>query len=661
MADRPKEVALIARQVHTLTPCDGAHGLMRTLQRWALPLALMLAAPIAIARPDPLVLRQGLDATEVWPRIEVYVDATQQMAVGAIAALPESVWSPIPRRHHHWSAGGDRAMWARLVLRNSDHPAEKWMLVHEQTFVDRVQVFTKDGSAWREITGTREAHREWMGGTHNPAFQLHLPSGTSSALLVRTDTLSHLRFPLHVYEEQLYFRETRGDYLVRGMIGVIPLVATFFMLLLWLVTRDRSLLVFIGMIASEVVGAAWVGGMLHVTLPWMGSEALGLVGFCALLIGIGCGLTHARLFLSLDATMPQLATLFRILVWLLPLTLIPELMGHGIGRNSAIIAWFVCTQLLFGVSVIRALQGQPFAGTYALAWGTYLASATLIVINMAGLIPPNLSNMTLFAQGSIVSLVFCYATVGQVRARELSTQATLLKERTSLEMSKTRTQLFAATNHDMRQPVQSLGLFIELLRTRTPATDVDSIVRRLRSAYLSLSDFLDGLMSVVQLEAGTLKPQWSHFPLQDLLDPLVDEYREQARAKHLALRCVPTSVWVRSDRVLLERILRNLLANAVRYTESGRLLIGVRRRRGSVSIQILDTGVGFTIAAKARAFDEFTRFADGSDGVGLGLSNVRGLCRLLGHGVKLVSTVGRGSCFSITLEDSTMKTRRMAA
>lgn len=637
---------------------------MRTLRCVPLltVLALVFLTPVAVALPEPVELREGMEAAEVWPRIEAYVDSTMRMAPEEIAALPDSAWTLIPRRHHHWSAGGDRTLWARLTLRNAGHPAEDWMLVHEQTFVDQVQVFRDGGEGWHEVIGSREARREWMGGTHNPAFALQLPSGASVALLVRTETLSHLRFPLHVYEAQRYYREAHGEYLLRGMIGVIPLVATFFILLLWMVTRDRTLPVFMGMIASEVIGAAWVGGLLHVMLPWAGSNTLGLIGFCALLVGMSCGLTHARLFLSLDATLPRLAMVFRVLVWLLPLAMIPELMGHGIGRNGAILAWFVCSQLLFGVSLIRARQGQPFAGTYALAWGTYLASATLIVINMAGWIPPNLSNMTLYAQGSIVSLVFCYATTGQVRARELATQAALLKEHAAFEMQKTRTQLFAATNHDMRQPVQSLGLFIELLRKRTTTTDVDAIVHRLRSAYTSLSDFLDGLMSVVQIEAGTLKPHRTSFELQELLSPLVDEYREQARAKHLALRCVPTTVWVSSDRILLERILRNLLANAVRYTESGRVLIGARRRKnGKISIEILDTGVGFTPAAKQRAFNEFTRFADGSDGVGLGLSNVRGLCRLLGHEVSLQSQRGHGSRFSVTLEGGSRGPLKMAA
>lgn len=638
-----------------------AHPALCSLHIAAL-LAAALWAQGAAAQPAAVELSAQTVKIEVWPRIEVLTDVSPQVDVRTVAALTAEAWQPIPRRHHHWGPGGPQVMWARLSLHNHSATFTQWMLVHEQSFVDRVQVWHGAGADWQEIVGTREADPRWMSGTHNPAFALELAPGARMNLLVRADTLSYLRFPLHVVEAGAYHRQARGDYLTRGMVGVIPLVASFFILLLWLVTREHSLLVFTGMILCEVVGAAWIGGLLHVMLPWVSSQALGNFCFIALLGAISFGLTHARLFLNLDAAMPRMARSFRLITWLLPLAALPDLMGIGTGRNVAILVWFACTQMLFAVSLLRARQGQPFAGTYALAWGTYLVSASLIIINMTGLIAPNVSNMTLFAQGSIVSLVFCYATVGQVRVRELATQSALLREHAALEMSRARTRLFAATNHDMRQPVQSLGLFIELLRTRKSDTDVDTIARRLRAAYLSLSDFLDGLMSAVQLESGTLKPQWSEFALKDLLEPLVDEYREQARAKHLALRYIPSSVKVRSDRVLLERILRNLLANAVRYTESGRLLMGVRRRGGGrLSIQVLDTGVGFSPAAQGRAFSEFKRFADGSDGVGLGLANVRGLCQLLGHQVELRTRAGRGSCFSVTLDEAPPSALRQAA
>lgn len=624
----------------------------------ALALLVASAAPAA----SPVELRAGRDAALAWPAVDFTIDQGRQASVSDIAGRPASDWAAVPSPHHHWGAGGDRALWARLRVRNVDHPSAEWMLVHEQTFVDRVAAFVADGSGWRELRGTRDAASGWLGGTLNPAFALSLPPGAEAQVMVRTDTVSHLRFPLKLVEASAYHRQERGAHLFRGMILVIPLVATFFIFLLWVVTREPSLPVFIGMNLAEVVGAAWISGMLHALFPGADPAVLGQAGFACLLLAMSFAVVHARLFLNLDAALPRLALVFKVVPLVLALLVIPELLGSGQGRTAAIVVWVLCTQLLFAVSLVRARHGQPFAGTYALAWGTYLLSAGMLVANLAGLVPPNLSNTTLFVQGSIVSLVFCFAAVGQVRLREHEAQQAVLREHGSAERARARTRLFAAANHDMRQPVQSLGLFIELLRQRTPATDIDGVIARLRTAYLSLSDFLDGLMSVVQLEAGTLRPQVERLALDDLLQPLIAEYREQARAKHLSLRWVPTSVEVLSDRRLLERILRNLLANAVRYTESGRLLVGVRRRAGGrVALQVLDTGVGFTVASRARAFDEFTRFADGSDGVGLGLANVRGLCRLLGHEVSLASAPGRGSCFSIVMAGAERVRRRLAA
>lgn len=618
--------------------------------RHFLALLLLTGLPLASAAAEPVTdLRKALGSVELWPQIEIYEDRTARMSAQQVAHLPDSAWSAVAQRNGHHGIGGSRVLWARFGLRSLDDTPAQWMLEHRQSFVDKVHLYRLENSNPVAVRGLRETSLDWMSGVPNPAFALELDPGGVGLFLLRIDTLSLLRTPLHAVEMDQYDRSQRRSYLLRGVLLAIPVLASLFMALVWMVHRERSLPVFIGMLATEAVGECWIGGMFHIAMPWLSADVIGKIGFAAILLAIIMSFRHALLFLDLDHAMPSMARLFRLIQWLIPLAYIPELLDLGWGRNAVILAWAACSGLLFIASIAQARRGHSFADIYALAWGTFVLSAALILANLGGWIAPNLSNLTLYAQGSIVSLVFCYAAIGQVRERERQTQLALMAAQSARERSQARTRLFAATNHDMRQPVQSLGLFIELMRKRGPGMDIDGLVAKLRSAYLSLSDFLDGLMSAVQLESGTLKPRPADFPLQSLLEPLVEEYRELARVRQLSVRYVATSAWIHGDRMLLERIVRNLLANAVRYTETGRVLLGVRRRPGSLSIQVLDTGCGLSPKSQSRIFDEFTRFADGSDGVGLGLANVHGLCRLLGYTVGVRSIPGRGSCFSVTI------------
>ncbi len=216
-----------------------------------------------------------------------------------------------------------------------------------------------------------------------------------------------------------------------------------------------------------------------------------------------------------------------------------------------------------------------------------------------------------------------------------------------------KSRFLAAASHDLRQPVQALMLFTSILSERLHGHSALQVVDRMRSALAALQMLLDGLLDISRLDAGVIVPDARPIALGELMRRLHDEYLTRAEEKGLELRCVPSSGRVFSDPFLLERILRNLLDNAVRYTRRGRVLLGCRRRGGELVLQVIDTGIGIAPEHREAIFQEFYQVGnperDRAKGLGLGLSIIRRLCRLLGHRLSLASIVGRGTCFSLHL------------
>lgn len=216
-----------------------------------------------------------------------------------------------------------------------------------------------------------------------------------------------------------------------------------------------------------------------------------------------------------------------------------------------------------------------------------------------------------------------------------------------------KSRFLAAASHDLRQPVHAFGLLLEVLRGQgLDARQAETVEQLVRSSE-ALNGLFDGLLDVSKLDAGAVKPSVRDMELDPLLAALRTEFEPVARAKSLALRIRPTHWSVRTDTVLLGRILRNLLSNAVRYTDRGGVLLGCRRRGERIVIEVWDTGVGIAPVEQGLVFDEFyqcgNRERDRTQGLGLGLAIVHRLASLLEHPLALRSKPGRGSCFRLSV------------
>ena len=219
-------------------------------------------------------------------------------------------------------------------------------------------------------------------------------------------------------------------------------------------------------------------------------------------------------------------------------------------------------------------------------------------------------------------------------------QATLAKSR-----------FLAAASHDLRQPLHALSLLIDVLKEEKSEQERREIFPRIEQSLDALRKLFDALMDISRLDAKVVKPEFSHFDIAEVLQSLVAEFTSAASGKQLALRMHADTAVVVSDRLLLERILRNLIGNAIRYTVSGGVLLSARKRGDAVLLQVWDTGVGIAPQYQDEIFVEFRQLhnthRDRNQGLGLGLAIVKRLCELLNHPFELRSQPGKGSVFGL--------------
>ena len=224
-----------------------------------------------------------------------------------------------------------------------------------------------------------------------------------------------------------------------------------------------------------------------------------------------------------------------------------------------------------------------------------------------------------------------------------------------------KSRFLAAIGHDLLQPLHAAHLFADTLQKRGDGEQRE-LAMQIGGALDSTTDLLTTLLDMSRLEAGGLVPEPRAFPLGDVLEPLVAQFGVIAAERGLRLRFVPTRAWVRSDPQLLRRVLQNFLANALRYTDAGSVLLGVRWHGETLRIEVHDTGPGIDADQREAIFEEFRRGDDApGQGLGLGLAIAQRIAGLLGSRIHLHSAPGRGSSFAIDVPRATVANPQQAA
>jgi len=213
-----------------------------------------------------------------------------------------------------------------------------------------------------------------------------------------------------------------------------------------------------------------------------------------------------------------------------------------------------------------------------------------------------------------------------------------------------KTKFLAAASHDILQPLNAARLYVTSLVERQRGGDDAQLIGNIDASLDAVEEIFGALLDISRLDTGAMKTEKMNFRIDELFRQLEVEFTPLAQEKGLKLKFVHSSLAVYSDRRLLRRLLQNLVSNAIKYTPRGRVLVGCRRRRGKLRIYVYDTGLGIPHGKKNAIFKEFHRLDDGAKvarGLGLGLSIVERIARVLEHKITVASTVGRGSCFAV--------------
>jgi signal transduction histidine kinase/CheY-like chemotaxis protein len=240
----------------------------------------------------------------------------------------------------------------------------------------------------------------------------------------------------------------------------------------------------------------------------------------------------------------------------------------------------------------------------------------------------------------------------QQQVQEVTAELRARKEEAELA-NNSKSRFLAAASHDLRQPMHALGLFISELAEQAHAPQTRRLVRQIAASAEAMEDLLDSLLDISKLDAGVLEPKLRAVSLQALFERIAREFAGAAEEHGVRLRVRPSRHWVLSDPVLLERVLNNLVSNAIRYSPRGTVLLASRRRGGGIVVEVRDDGIGIAADMQEKVFQEFVQLENAerarNKGLGLGLAIVQRLTDLLGHSLTLRSAPSRGSRFEIAI------------
>src|SRR5262245_38262618 len=339
---------------------------------------------------------------------------------------------------------------------------------------------------------------------------------------------------------------------------------------------------------------------------------------------------------------------------------VPSLSGGCVVGASAILFLPALSgndiELTFALGAIItavALVGAMHAAAYRPLVAPVVAATILISIVGFLQVPGTLS--ILMALAVVFMGLFAYRLASKLnQAFVRSIELSIRNERLTLAAEKAnlaKTRFLAAASHDLRQPMHTIGLLVGIMRDRKSDRDDNQLVDKVHAAVLSMENLFTGLLDISKLDAGVIKPNIGAFPLASLLEAIRLNFTSQAQEKRLRFRVRGTNAIVGTDVVMLERIVANLVSNAIRYTRKGGVLVGYRRKGKAVRIEVWDTDIGIPQEQLDAVFQEFFQLdnpeRDRSKGLGLGLSIVKRSASLLGLPVRVKSTPGRGSCFSV--------------
>lgn len=607
---------------------------------------LLMPASGACAMPlDPAAERVPL-----WPILQAVADPHGQHTPAQIAALVAAGHAQgLPHPDHAFGNWRPYPYWAQFSLSNPQAEAQSWLLTYELPTQDEARLWVQNARGdWVEHP-LLEHQRPQAGfaGVLYPTWRLKLQGHQAVNLMLRIDGYNLMRFPLHAVSDDHFVRTQGQLHLWIGVVLAVPLVVVLYVLTLIPVAADRSLPLFLAMAACEMLGSMWVCGVLPQLLPWLDRWQAGWLGWSGYVGMLGLSALHARVFLGTreDAPLADRLLLVGAWIWLAAVPAIAFLWPDTSRRMLVMGGSLHAFAMLCIAWHHQRKRPQKHRLLFLAVWAVYAFSGLLYVLYRLIQLPIHVTLISNFVQGSLVAaLLGCAVSVQIIRKRNVL--------KAGMQRAHERSLFHAAAQHDLMQPLQSVSLYVQALR-HAPPRQRDELMRGIDDAMRSVDDFMLGMRQLSLDEPPA--PDLRAVNLHSVLEPVVQEFRQWTQGRHITLRYQRVDRPIRTDVATLQRIVRNLLSNALRYTEDGgRILIGCRRRQGRLWLMVIDNGIGMNEADAARCFDAFQRGGTPTrvpEGMGLGLYSVKRLSELLGMAVTLKSVEGKGTVVGVSLAE----------
>jgi signal transduction histidine kinase/ActR/RegA family two-component response regulator len=563
-------------------------------------------------------------------------------------------------------------IWAKFSIENTSTAAFELVLDHAQPTIEHHEAFirTSQSREWIKLKGRHELATRAFERDREPTYDFRLEGLEKVEVLFRWVTFSPVKAPIEIHSREQHARITHLQMALYTMFLMTPFLILIALVLVKRIGQISIDGLFVSFVLADILGASWVTGFLPIFFPTVEPATLRQIGHIAYAMLALLSAFHAVKFLILDALCPRWALALRL--WAITggfITIGVSFYSLHLDAQLVLVFTFGTAILVTGTCVYALARKVPFSGVYTAAWFVYILTLVIYLLYRLELLPVTATGFAYFGQSAGVCIILGSAIIMSVYSRDTRLKDALLladQRRRQLEtLNSERDKLFAIASHDLRQPLQAISLNLGLLNIEKP-TD-GAITERIRLAVVGMNDILSSLLDLRRASSGVTGEKRSDsgeilaakdgvelqvVELQPLLDRLCADYREQARMKQLSFRNVSTTVWVLSDPIWLERVLRNLITNALRYTDTGRILLGVRRlTNGTVKVSIIDTGRGLSKAQldHISAAELAAPNPELRDSYGLGLYIVKRLCAQMRAQLFVRSELGKGSTFEVGL------------
>lgn len=628
-------------------------------------LASVLSGALA-GPPLPTVVTQEDSRVPVWQFLRMVVPEDPHASPAQAASLAEGPSATHVDNPNRILGRGTQPHWALFAAQSAGQTELQRFLTLEATTQYDVRLFIQAPSgSWQAVPSVAESGGGRLGsGSMQPTWELLLRPDRPTYLLLRQAGPSLVRFPLYINSPIAFASAQSKTHMgVGATIGICLLVCIY---ILWLRrdVNDRAVPLILCMILADLMGALWLSGYLAELVPAWPESVRSAIGTGAYAILFGCGILHARIHLDTAGWLPGADRALQIAgwVWLGSAFWLSFAMPIG-ARVLTLWGGAAVALALVAIAMLAWARGMSLPGYIAAAWLVYLlggvAFALPRLIDNPGLWLPNLAALLISA---VVAVMFGFSLAMRLRLRRqilmADHQRVTTQQATTEALMRERSLYFAATSHDLRQPLLGMRLYADLSKSANTPQERELYAGKIEMALVEIDDFLIAMQQLAEHGQPSTLAAFDDVALDGLLMPLVEEYRILAASKKISIRYVPTRTTVVTNVHYFRRIVRNALSNAVHYTDAGgKVLIGCRRGN-SVCVDIFDTGRGMTQEQIKLAFNSFQRFDAQMlhpDGFGLGLFSTESLANAVGVKVTLESQLGRGTRFRIALPSDALR------